>query len=330
MLSRHEKGQQSEQSSRDLSTFSTEDTNTNYIRNESNSKGDVARFVKKLVSFVDDPTTDHIVSWNEDGTAFVIWDSNEFCLKILSRHFRHTNLSSFVRQLNQYGFRKKSQFRWEFYHECFLRGRLELLNRIKRVTVSSSSVSKSSKDLLVASVPMTVDYSPSFALPFAFSASELQQEFLEMDKAEASLQPLQREANALLNRIEYVKSKCDELNMQPAPMATETELMEQGLPASSTVEANSLYDKKSNRDTLNTFAFSKTDMVNTPWPESSSQTSLPWKQIDMERIAERVSSLSQPSRFTSELVYRRWMQAQLQREIELFKSQGERDWQPDK
>ncbi|KAH1048560.1 hypothetical protein J1N35_039344 [Gossypium stocksii] len=73
-----------------------------------------------------------IVSWNDEGTGFVVWSPAEFSDLTLPRYFKHNNFSSFIRQLNTYGFKKTSSRRWEFKHEKFQRGYKQLLMEITR------------------------------------------------------------------------------------------------------------------------------------------------------------------------------------------------------
>jgi heat shock transcription factor len=59
-------------------------------------------FLTKTYQLVDDPAVDDVISWNDDGSAFIVWRPAEFARDLLPKYFKHNNFSSFVRQLNTY------------------------------------------------------------------------------------------------------------------------------------------------------------------------------------------------------------------------------------
>ncbi|KAI9217262.1 HSF-type DNA-binding-domain-containing protein, partial [Blastocladiella britannica] len=97
---------------------------------------------------VNDPETDSMIRWSAPGESFLVTDIPELERMVLPKHYKHRQFSSFVRQLNMYGFSKVNrvtrghsksddQSVFEFAHTSFLRGRPDLLESIKRKSPSS-------------------------------------------------------------------------------------------------------------------------------------------------------------------------------------------------
>ena len=120
----------------------------------------VPAFLAKLWKMVDDPSTDHLISWGDLGNSFVIHNQAEFSQSLLPYYYKHSNMASFVRQLNMYGFHKvvgveagglKSERdqEMEFAHPYFLRGQEILLGQIKRKVANSKMLSNQTASLSV-------------------------------------------------------------------------------------------------------------------------------------------------------------------------------------
>lgn len=65
-------------------------------------KASTPPFLLKTYTLVEDPATDDVISWNSDGSAFIVRQPAEFARDLLPTLFKHSNFSSFVRQLNTY------------------------------------------------------------------------------------------------------------------------------------------------------------------------------------------------------------------------------------
>nr|XP_023649880.1 heat shock factor protein 2-like isoform X4 [Paramormyrops kingsleyae] len=110
----------------------------------------VPAFLSKLWTLVEDHSTSDLICWSQDGCSFIVCEEQRFCKEILPLYFKHSNMTSFVRQLNMYGFRKVLQVEAgllraegrggggvEFQHPYFRRTQPNLLELIRRkVSVS--------------------------------------------------------------------------------------------------------------------------------------------------------------------------------------------------
>lgn len=101
----------------------------------------VPAFLTKLWALVENPTCDDLICWDESGKSFHVFDQGRFAKEILPLYFKHSNIASFIRQLNMYGFRKVTNIEQglktekddlEFQHPYFQKDQEQLLEHIKR------------------------------------------------------------------------------------------------------------------------------------------------------------------------------------------------------
>ena len=143
-------------------------------------------FIHKLYDMLHDESISHLIWWSPTNDSFYLLPGEEFS-KVLSQYFKHTNIASFIRQLNMYGFHKvndtftttvinedekkipptssspssqvsshaSSPARWEFRHSTnqFRKGDVESLKLIKRR--SSKNINSHKEIVNLNSIPPT-------------------------------------------------------------------------------------------------------------------------------------------------------------------------------
>ena len=61
------------------------------------------------------------ISWSNDGLSIIIYDKNAFADVVLPQYFRSKHIISFIRQLNNYGFKLETlnDTQIKLYHQLF-------------------------------------------------------------------------------------------------------------------------------------------------------------------------------------------------------------------
>lgn len=143
-------------------------------------------FIHKLYDMLEDASLSHLIWWTALEDSFCLYPGEEFS-NVLAQYFKHTNIASFIRQLNMYGFHKVNESfqtddkhsaaappppgqspapKWEFRHSAnqFRKGDVESLRLIKR---KSLKLLQSHKEIVnlkslppTSDAPVNVDHKP--------------------------------------------------------------------------------------------------------------------------------------------------------------------------
>ncbi|XP_047175780.1 heat stress transcription factor A-4c-like isoform X2 [Vigna umbellata] len=160
-------------------------------------------FLAKTYEMVDDPSTNSIVSWSASSKSFVVWNPPEFARDLLPRFFKHNNFSSFIRQLNTYGFRKIDPEQWEFANDDFVRGQPHLMKNIhRRKPVHSHSLQN-----LQAQGPLGESERQSFTNEIEKLKHDKERLLAELQKFQHEWQTYEIQVHCSNDRLEKLEQK---------------------------------------------------------------------------------------------------------------------------
>ncbi|CAA2953870.1 heat stress transcription factor A-4a-like [Olea europaea subsp. europaea] len=160
-------------------------------------------FLAKTYEMVDDHSSDSVVSWSQSNKSFIVWNPPEFSRLLLPRFFKHSNFSSFIRQLNTYGFRKIDPEQWEFAAEDFVRGQPHLLKNIRRrkPVHSHSSVN------LASLPPLTESERQGYKDVIKRLKSDKESVHLEVQRHKRDQQGHELQMQGLTERLQHVEQR---------------------------------------------------------------------------------------------------------------------------
>ncbi|CAN1847358.1 Heat stress transcription factor A-4c [Linum perenne] len=163
-------------------------------------------FLTKTYEMVDDPSSDSIVSWSVSNKSFIVWSPPDFSRDLLPRFFKHNNFSSFIRQLNTYGFRKVDPEQWEFANEDFIRGQPHLMKNIhRRKPVHSHSMQNI--QVQGSSNPLTDSERQSLKHDIARLKHDKEMLVLELQRKEQERRAFELQMQALREKFQELETR---------------------------------------------------------------------------------------------------------------------------
>ncbi|XP_058731647.1 heat stress transcription factor A-4c-like [Vicia villosa] len=170
---------------------------------EAQGSSSLPPFLAKTYEMVDDPSSDPIVSWSMSNKSFVVWNPPEFARVLLPRFFKHNNFSSFIRQLNTYGFRKVDPEQWEFANDDFIKGQPHLMKNIhRRKPVHSHSLHN-----LQAQAPLSESDRQSLNDEIEKMKHDREQLLMEINRYQHEWQTYEIQMHCSKDRLEKLEQK---------------------------------------------------------------------------------------------------------------------------
>ena len=169
-------------------------------------------FLSKLHDILSDNNYNSIVHWDNDGKRIIICDVINLCNVVLPKFYKHHNYSSFVRQLNMYGFHKSKGIIKEgegYEHEKFCeKSTKEEINQIvrqsKKMKILANYIKSNQKEEITSDTEFLTNGNEDDVLKYLYEKNEENQRNSLALKKE--MEDLRKENSALNQEIAIFKS----------------------------------------------------------------------------------------------------------------------------
>ena len=169
-------------------------------------------FLSKLYDILNNTTYKEIIYWNKEGKGIIIAKINEFSTMILPKYFRSSTYSSFVRQLNLYGYHKIQGVIEEgegYEHDKLNKNSTmedfqQILKLKKRRNLLMKFLNKYSKDNFINNLKRNNYDDEENILKFSLEQNEKNMKIINQSKKE--IEKLERQNRKFYNELQLYKN----------------------------------------------------------------------------------------------------------------------------
>ena len=172
-------------------------------------------FLSKLYEILKDITYKEIISWNNEGNGIIIKDVSNLCKIILPKYFKHNNYSSFIRQLNIYGFYKSQGILKEgegFEHKIFCKEitkeqvkEIEIPKRKRELCSEENTINNNAEDINFKSISQdnTETYETN---DFHMLLNKIEENSKLISELKTEIKDLSNKSNSLNKKLEQFEN----------------------------------------------------------------------------------------------------------------------------
>ena len=169
-------------------------------------------FLSKLYDILNNTAYKEIIYWNKEGGGIIIADVNKFSSMILPKYYNHNKYSSFVRQLNLYGFHKSKGVIKEgegYEHDKLNKNSTiedikQILKKKKRKNYLMNYLYKDSKDNFNNNILEQKNYDDENILNFFIEQNE--NSIKNIDELKKEIEKLENQNRNLYDELQLYKN----------------------------------------------------------------------------------------------------------------------------